>query len=652
MGGQVAKDQTLSHFLGNINTRGVRNGKFELKYEGKKLQPITLNVNHAETISSPASQYTERQYPEILDNVASKEVQFDLTVQLKESLNWPSLKISEYDLEMKIWEVHWKLHELERWDEDPRQFEDRLNPGSPQGSQDTSDYRFGLTELEIENYVRLVDLYHALTLLRYGSSKLYPYLMKRVDVFPIMLRDLPFHSLFRGGTEGGERTHYLHQCLYFGHSSRGGGWKSQDPVLTLFIWYYRFLRRRIEKCPTAVKEAYKLYVKSKFEEDGLDYATEMISYSSSDCLQTVQSPSETQQAPQQQLLTQPATLVNQPVAVLDSLHQNSSSECVTLNETSEEPSNYKRGDKVFIDKDGKPTTAMVCEISPQKRHLKVAVEPKERPITVEVASLHKPVPQVLNGLTLVVSGRLAEKDKSGITNAEQLVPLILGNGGKVFTEDLAGAADAEFVLVTSQKELDKDVRKINKAIVYAYCYKWPIISKQFVLDADKEKTLRDIENYKLQLGNLDKAPSNSLVHLSVVKQSELMVSGKRSAHRELKKTMRQKRKPDPKECESEKENDVPKKRPKRPASGFIVFSKERYAQLAKDDPTKSMQDINKIIGQQWKLLNDEHKMQYKEQGLSVFQQKTETWNRASQVLAHSNRDSLDGCHSFAFTRMS
>lgn len=44
-------------------------------------------------------------------------------------------------------------------------------------------------------------------------------------------------------------------------------------------------------------------------------------------------------------------------------------------------------------------------------------------------------------------------------------------------------------------------------------------------------------------------------------------------------------------------HDIPKQRPKRPASGFIVFSKERYAQLAKDDPTKSMQDINKIIGQ-------------------------------------------------------
>lgn len=124
---------------------------------------------------------------------------------------------------MKIWEVHWTLHEMERWDEDPRQFENRLNPGSSKGSTDPSYYRFGLTDMEKEKFVKLTDLYHALTLLRYGSSKLFPYLMKRVDVFPIMLRELPFHSLFRGGTECGERTHYLRQCLYFGHSARGGG---------------------------------------------------------------------------------------------------------------------------------------------------------------------------------------------------------------------------------------------------------------------------------------------------------------------------------------------------------------------------------------------------------------------------------------------
>ena len=602
-----------------------------------------------------------------MDNVASKEVLFDLTVQLKESLNWPSLKISEYDLEMKIWEVHWKLHELERRDEDPRQYEEKLNPGSSKGSQDPSDYRFGLTEEEIDNYVILVDLHHALTLLRYGSSKLYPYLMKRVDVFPIMLRDLPCHSLFRGGTEGGERTHYLHQCLYFGHLSRGGGWKNQDPILTLFIWHYRFLRRRIDKGPTAVKEAFDLYVKQKFEEDGLDYANEMKLIDSSSMqaqvnlthqdqagtaqcssehndLQTVEQSSSSEVLDSQQQLTAqpPTTEVNQPVQ--DSLPQNRSAECAPLNETPEEPTQYKRGDKVFIDKEGKPARAMVCEVTPQKKHLKVAIEPKEPPIVVEIATLHKAVPQVLNGLTFVISGRLNERDKSGITNAAQLIPVILSNGGKVFTKDVSGAADAEFILVTSQKELDKDVRKINKPIVHAYRYKWPIISKQFVLDAEKDKVLPNIENYKLQVQNLDNAPANSLVHAKVVKQSDLLVSSKKSAHRELKKNMRQKRKPESTENESEKENDLPKRRPKRPANGFIVFSKNKYAELAKDNADKSMTEINKTIGQQWKLLNDEEKLHYKQEGWANFQQRKEIWNRAL-TLAQTNHDNADMSHS-------
>ena len=269
-GGQSAKDQTLAHFLGNINARGVRNGKFELKFDGKKLEQVTLNVNHAETIASPSGEFKESVYPEILDNVADKEVFFDLTVPLKNSLNWSSMKISEYDLEMKIWEAHWKLHVLERWDGNPTKFNSRLNSESTPGSEDPDDYRFGLTDVEIENYVKIADLYHALILLRYGSSKLYPYLMKRVDVFPIMLRELSFHSLFRGGTEGEERMHYMHECLYFAHSARGGGWKGQDPIITLLAWYYRFLRRRIEKNPTHIKEAYDLYVRIKFQEQRLD----------------------------------------------------------------------------------------------------------------------------------------------------------------------------------------------------------------------------------------------------------------------------------------------------------------------------------------------------------------------------------------------
>jgi len=53
--GPGAKDQTLGHFMSNINARGVRNGKFQLHFDGKKLEQVTLNVNHAETISAPAT---------------------------------------------------------------------------------------------------------------------------------------------------------------------------------------------------------------------------------------------------------------------------------------------------------------------------------------------------------------------------------------------------------------------------------------------------------------------------------------------------------------------------------------------------------------------------------------------------------------------
>jgi len=122
----------------------------------------------------------------------------------------------------------------------------------------------------------------------------------------------------------------------------------------------------------------------------------------------------------------------------------------------------------------------------------------------------------LNGLTFVISGRLNEKDKSGITNAEQLTPVIVRNGGKVFTRDVAQAADADFILITSQRELEKDIKKINKPIAYAYRFKWPIISKQFVLAADNDKVLPDIHNYKLKLNNLDSAPTNSLAHARVI----------------------------------------------------------------------------------------------------------------------------------------
>jgi len=361
--------------------------------------------------------------------------------------------------------------------------------------------------------------------------------MKRVDVFPQMLQELPFHALFRGGTEGGERTHYLHQCLYFRHSARGGGWKCQDPVITLFRWYYRFLRRRLANSSSAVQEAYDQCVKERFEEDGLDYNAEMRATKcpASNDRHTVQTkqPQGSSAVSEHTDYTSEQCLSSQPSLMqIDDLSRPVLQDPIVDSSPS---SKFKKGDTVFIEKGGKTTKAMVCDITPQKKRLKIAVAPKERPILVENSNLQAPVPQVLSGLTFAISGRLNDKDRTENGNAEELILIILHNGGKVYNKDITKVLDANFIMVTSQKELDKEIKKINKPIIHAYRYKWPIISKPFVLQADKEKTVPDINQYKLNLSKLDNAPESSLLQAKPVKQSELLEQRKRSAHRDLKK---------------------------------------------------------------------------------------------------------------------
>jgi len=104
--------------------------------------------------------------------------------------------------------------------------------------------------------------------------------------------------------------------------------------------------------------------------------------------------------------------------------------------------------------------------------------------------------------------------------------------------------------------------------------------------------------------------------------------------------------------DSNKENDIPKQKPKRPANGFIVYNTKTYAQHVKENCEKGMSEISKVIGQQWKLLSEEEQKQYKEMGQAEFQHKTEKWNRALK-LAKSNQSTHSGIDytEFAFSRM-
>ena len=102
------RSTTLQKLLSNINIRGVCGGHFQLKFDGPKLEPVSLNVSHAETISAPPEAFTTA-FPHILDGVTS-DVKFPQTLPagLQRALGWSSSSISYYELEKKIWETHWK----------------------------------------------------------------------------------------------------------------------------------------------------------------------------------------------------------------------------------------------------------------------------------------------------------------------------------------------------------------------------------------------------------------------------------------------------------------------------------------------------------------------------------------------------------------
>lgn len=98
------------------NSRG---GHFQLKFDGSKLEPVSLNVSHAETIPALPEAFSTV-FPHILDGVALNE-QFpqQLPSGLQAALGLETNSITYYHPE-KVWETHWKMHVLGRKDPDPR----------------------------------------------------------------------------------------------------------------------------------------------------------------------------------------------------------------------------------------------------------------------------------------------------------------------------------------------------------------------------------------------------------------------------------------------------------------------------------------------------------------------------------------------------
>ena len=149
------------------------------------------------------------------------------------------------------------MYEICRLDPEPK-----LKDGKFSDSHNVHDYHFGVTENQVVEYVKHADIFHALMCFRYDKDKITPYMVKAVDIVPILLRSLPFHSIMRVSTEGGEHLHYKHQQHFFNHTSRGGGKTFSDPILAIFEHMFTQIRRRITEAPQLVQENFKRFVTS------------------------------------------------------------------------------------------------------------------------------------------------------------------------------------------------------------------------------------------------------------------------------------------------------------------------------------------------------------------------------------------------------
>mgnify|MGYP001792816078 CR=1 FL=1 len=62
--------------------------------------------------------------------------------------------------------------------------------------------------------------------------------------------------------------------------------------------------------------------------------------------------------------------------------------------------------------------------------------------------------------------------------ADQLSVTIENLGGAVYTKNIEKAVEASYIVITSQKKVNRPINKINKTLIMAYRLGWPIVSKQ------------------------------------------------------------------------------------------------------------------------------------------------------------------------------
>ena len=238
--------------------------------------------------------------------------------------------------------------------------------------------------------------------------------------------------------------------------------------MALFKWSYRRLREKIEQGDQSAN--FLKFVHSCFVDVGRNYVEEFGEHPYNTPVTDSPQPDDTPVTGRPQPADIEVAELPQPadIGVADRPQPSVTIESQpTDSPGADRPvvdSEYRRGKTVYFSsqQSSEVNKGMVLNLTPRKRHIKVATSSKERPITVPVDSLQEPPPQPLKHQTFIISGNIAERGEKERVNTEKLTEIIKNLGGTIFNGDIEKAADASFVIVTSQKEIDKQTQKLNK----------------------------------------------------------------------------------------------------------------------------------------------------------------------------------------------
>ena len=293
----------------------------------------------------------------------------------------------------------------------------------------------------------------------------------------------------------------------------------------------------------------------------------------------------------------------------------------------------RRGKTVFFatDENREPTKGMLINLTPRKKHATVATTSKDRPVLVPLNCLREPSPLPLKDQTFVLSGSLVERgDKEKLTT-EKVTSIIEKLGGNVYTGDVEKAADASFVVITSQKELNKATHKVNKTLIMAYRLGWQIVSKKMIIEARDSNITPSISNHLLDITAIRNAPDTDVVD-SMVFSKSAMINNHQTVrgHWELKKQLRMdsnRRKRD--DCNSKLAKKHP---PKKPCTAYVTFSKEMWKTVVKDNPSCSMREVNSKISELWNTVSEEERQSYQIKAQETFAQSVNSWNSDTREI--------------------